>query len=159
MRQSNYITKAFIQHKADIILKNGPLEQLAGNGLYCFHRLMDAFCQEGPGDKQDTNWWCVLDSVLRRNPDKATLKQDATSFTIIMANTEWSPSRNGRRGLVGLSLTVPSRGWKYEIPAISLGANVGSILAIDKFMPDFIHQAESISMLARIKMVERDALR
>ena len=38
--------------KADIILKNGPLEQLAGDGLYCFHRLMDVFCQEGPGYEQ-----------------------------------------------------------------------------------------------------------
>ena len=75
-----------------------------------------------------------------------------------MANSEWSPSRHGQRGPVGLVLTVPSRGWKYDIPAISLGTNVGSILAIDKFMPDLIHYAETISMLARIKLAERDAL-
>ena len=159
MRKSDSITKALIQHKADIILKNGPLEQLAGNGLYCFHRLMDIFCKEGPGDKRDTNWWCVLDSVLRRNPDKATFKQEGASYTIIMANSEWSPARHSQRGPIGLMLTVPSRGWKYEIPAISLGTNVGSILAIDKFMPDLIHYAETISMLARIRLAERDALR
>lgn len=158
MRRSDSITKPFIQHQADIILKSGPLEQLAGDGLNCFHRLMDVLCKEGPGNKRDTNWWYVLDSVLRQNPDKATIKQEGAGFTIIMTNTEWSPSQHGQRGPVGLLLTVPSRGWKYEIPAISLGTNVGSILAIDKFMPDLIHYAETISMLARIKLAEREAL-
>ena len=152
MRQSDSITKAFIQHKAEIILKNGPLEQLAGDGLYCFHRLMDAFCQEGPGDKRPTNWWCVLDSVLRRNPGRATFINKGSDYTILMSNTEWTPVQHGTRGPVCLNLTVPARGWTYEIPALYLGANVGTILAIDKFMPDIVHQAETISMLARINL-------
>jgi len=158
MRQSDFVTRVFIQHKADVILKNGPLEQLAVDGSACFRRLMDIFCQEGPKDKRDTNWWCILDSLLRRNPGKASFRQEGAGYTIIMENTEWTPGIQGRGGPVGLSLTVPSRGWTYEIPPTSLGTNVGTILAMDRFMPEIIHQSETMSMLARIKLAERDAL-
>jgi len=159
MRQSDTITKVFIQHKAEIILRNGPLEELAGNGLTCFHRLMDIFCEEGPGDKRDTNWWCILDSILRRNPGKATFRQTGTSYTIVMSNSEWSPSHQGKRGLLGLTVTVPAKGWTYDIPSISLGSNVGSILTIDKYMPELVLQADTIAMLASIQLTEREASR
>lgn len=152
MKPSDSITKAFIQHKGEIILKNGPLERLAGDSLYCFHRLMDVFFQEGPGDKRPTNWWCVLDSVLRRNPGKATFINKGSSYTIVMSNTEWTPVYRETRGPLWLNLTVPARGWTYKALEYYLGSNVGSILAIDKFMPDIVRQAEIISMLAKIKL-------
>lgn len=157
MRFNDSKTKAFIAHKADIILQNGPLDELAGNGEECFQRLVDIFEREGPKDKKRTNWWCVLDTILRRIPNKVSFKQnDSNSFTILFPNSELSIMQ--RHGLVDCLLTIPSKGWEHNFYGLYLGTNVGNILAIDQFLPEIIRQADILSMLAQIKLAERDAL-
>lgn len=157
MRINESKTLAFISHKADIILHNGPLDELAGNGEECFRRLVDIFSLEGPRDKRNTNWRCVLDTVLRRLPDQATFSQNGANYTIKMANTEWSTTRISQWGPVGFILTISPRGWTYRVPGLFLGTNVGSLLAIDRFLPELVRQADILSMLAQIRLAEEEA--
>ena len=148
-------TIAFISHKTDIILRNGPLEELAGKGEECFRRLVDIFSLEGPRDKKNTSWICVLDSALRRLPNQATFSQHGSDITIKMMNTEWSIIRMSQWGPKGFILTIPNRGWTYQVPEVSWGTNVGSLLAIDRFLPELVRQADILSMLAQIKLAEK----
>lgn len=151
MRFNDSKTKAFIAHKADIILQNGPLDELAGNGWNCFHRLMDIFCKEGPGDMKPINSECVMKALIRRTSDGIRFVNNGCNYTVLMKNAELNPSRHGQRGPCGILLTVPSCGWKYEISRWSPGSNVKSILAIDHFLPELVAQAGKIAMLASIR--------
>lgn len=147
-------TTAFIEHKADIILGNGPLEELASDARFCFHRLLDVFCKDGPGDKRPCKADSVLNALIRRTKDIYGFVDDGKTYTVYLKNCELSPSRHGQVSPVGIMLCDRSRGWRYEITRWSPGSNVRSVLTIDRFMPEFIRQAELISMLARIKLAE-----
>lgn len=52
-------------------------------------------------------------------------------------------------GPVGFILTISPRGWTYQVPGLFLGTNVGSLLAIDRFLPELVSNTLKILRKAR----------
>jgi hypothetical protein len=36
--------------------------------------------------------------------------------------------------------------------------NIGQLIAVDRFMPELVHQADILSMLVRIRLAEKEAV-
>ena len=139
----------------DIILKNGPLEELAADARNGFQRLMDAVLTIGPRDRRPGNWNRFLDVLLQQYPDKARFKQEGRNYVILMSNTEWRPRARAAQASCVLKLTVPSRGWEYDFLTFS-EFNITNLFAIDEHMPLIVAQADKLCLLARIVLASRE---
>lgn len=151
MRYNPVIIQSLLDGHTDIILRNGPLKELANDANICFQRLMDVFVRIGPRDKQSGNWDRLLNVLLQQYPDKVSFKQEGQNYVIVMANTQWQPRVLGKKGPRGLKLSVPSRGWEYDFLTFS-EFNVTNLFAIDEHMPLIVAQAEKLCLLAKITL-------
>lgn len=151
MRYNPDKIQSLLDAHTDIILKNGPLDELAPDARNCFQRLMDAFVRIGPRDKQSDNLDRFLDVLLQQYPDRVSFKQEGQNYVIVMANTKWQPGIQAKQGPRVLKLSVPSRGWEYDFLTFS-EFNVTNLFAIDEQMPLIVAQAEKLCMLAKITL-------
>lgn len=151
MRYNESFVLAFIQHKVDVILRNGPLDELATYPSLCFLRLMDVFCEEGPRDKREVSGYRVAIEMARR--DAATMEEDPHGVRLLMSHTQWVVRYVSGRPL-RVEVTVPEREWEYTFYE---PYNIGSLIAVDHYMPELVRQADILSMLARILLAKKEA--
>lgn len=151
MRHNEKTTIEFIQHKADIILRNGPLDELASHPAQCFFRLLNVFCEEGPRDKGWVSGFRLATEMARRG--SATMEEDPRGVRLLMPHTQWIilyVSGLPRR----VEMTVLEREWEYTFYE---PYNIGSLSAVDHYMPELVRQADILSMLARVLLAKKEA--
>ena len=151
MRYNEKKTIEFIRHKVDIILNNGPLDELDSDPAICFYRLMDIFCVEGPRDRSEVSGYRVVTEMVRRGA--ATMAENKRGVSLRMPHTEWLlryVSGHPRE----LWMIVPEREWDYPFAE---PYNIGQLIAVDRFMPELVHQADILSMQIRIRRAEKEA--
>ena len=112
---------------------------------------MDIFCVEGLRDRSEVSGYRVATELARRGA--ATMAEGRRGVRLRMPHTEWMvlyASGHPQK----IWVTVPERGWEFMFIE---PYNIGSLIAVDRFMPELVRQADILSMLARIRMVEKEA--
>lgn len=152
MRYNEAKTRELLSRKTEIILRNGPVEELASDPALCFFRLLDAFCLDGPRDKGVVSGYRVVTELSRRSG--APMVEIPHGVILRLPHTEWKLSYALSGRPLSLWLTVPDRSWESQFFE---PYNVGLMLAVDHFMPELQIQADILWTLARIRKAERDA--
>ena len=151
MRYNEAKTLELIRHKADIILCDSPLDEVASDAAICFYMLMDFFYVEGPQGRSGVSGNRVVTELVRRGAE--IMPENKRGVRLRMPHTEWEvryASGHPRE----LWMMVPERGWDYPFDE---PYNIGQLIAVDRFMPELVHQADILSMQIRIRRAEKEA--